>query len=379
MNFWQKIPRPIIALSPMDGVTDAPFRFITAKFGPPDLHLTEFTNVEGLARNAAVMLDDFLYSEIERPVIAQIYGSEPESFYKIAIVVCELGFDGIDINMGCPAKKVASRGCGAGLILNPPLAKQIIREVKQGIQDWCNGKSLQDLGLHPRMERRVRKMNRERVGREEMIERKLIPVSVKTRLGFDKVVIEDWVRHLLEEEPAAISIHGRTLKQMYKGEADWEAIARAAAIIRKTQTLALGNGDLISLEGILQKIRLSDVDGVLVGRGALGNPWIFSWKEKIKSSVQEKQNLVGPQPSVDLGTRFKVLLEHSKYFEQVKGGQRFPAMRKHFGWYCKGLPQAAELRNRLCRTCNSGDVETILQEYLCKSSLPQIRLAAGNS
>jgi len=109
-TFWQKITKPIIALSPMDGVTDAPFRFIAAKYGRPDIHFTEFTNVEGLSRNAAIMLDDFLYSEIERPVIAQIYGSEPESFYKVAVLVCELGFDGIDVNMGCPAKNVASRG-----------------------------------------------------------------------------------------------------------------------------------------------------------------------------------------------------------------------------------------------------------------------------
>jgi tRNA-dihydrouridine synthase len=364
MVFWHQIRKPIIALSPMDGVTDAPYRFITAKHGKPDVHFTEFTNVEGLARNAAVMLDDFLYAEIERPVVAQIYGSEPESFYKIAVVVCELGFDGVDVNMGCPARKVAARGCGAGLILNPPLAKEILRAVKSGVRDWVNGQSIEDLGLKPRMIQRIRGMNLKRQGSEGIETRRPIPVSVKTRIGYDSIVIEDWAKHLLEEEPVAISIHGRTLKQMYAGSADWEAIARAAEIIHQTPTLVLGNGDLNGAADIVSRVRASGVDGVLLGRGSLGNPWIFSQKDKIKSAIAAGESWERGETGIDAATRFDVLLEHARYFEAVKGPARFAAMRKHFGWYCKGMPRASELRNRMCRTKSSQEVEAIVADYL---------------
>ncbi len=422
MNFWQQIQKPIIAMAPMDGVTDAAFRYITAKYGRPDIQFTEFTNVEGLARNAAVMLDDFLYSEIERPVVAQIYGSEPESFYKIAVIVCELGFDGIDINMGCPAKKVSRRGCGAALIRNPSLAREIIRQVKRGVLDWANGISVEDLGLKPRMAQKVRRMNEDRMGRGTASSfanlpspaiagyakagasadrcraptgRKNIPISIKTRIGYDSVVIEDWVKHLLEEAPVAISIHGRTLKQMYSGSADWEAIARAAEIIHQTPTLVLGNGDLASLEDMAHKIKQSGVDGVLIGRGALGNPWIFCKKEQVKNAVQVNSVVRGPSsalraPSpqrgegnfalsppgrgegerglragtgITLEERFRILLEHSRYFETVKGFKRFSAMRKHFGWYCKGIPRAAELRGKMFQTKSSEEVHEILKSY----------------
>jgi len=340
-----------------------PFRFITAKHGRPDIHFTEFTNVEGLARNAVIMLDDFLYSEIERPVVAQIYGSEPESFYKVAVVVCELGFDAIDINMGCPAKKVASRGCGAGLILNPPLAKEIMRAVKLGIRDWVEGKSVEDLGLKLRMIKRVREMNHSRMGKGKIEKRQSIPMSVKTRIGYDSVVIEDWVKHLLEEEPVAISIHGRTLKQMYTGQADWEAIGRAAEVIHQTDTLVLGNGDLNSVGDILNRIGSSGVDGVLLGRGSMGNPWIFSKKDLIKSYFGNDVREEIGESQIPPDTRFEVLLEHARYFEEVKGPRRFSAMRKHFGWYCKGMPKAAELRSRMCQTKSSDEVEEVMKEY----------------
>ncbi|HCU25787.1 MAG TPA: hypothetical protein DF383_12285 [Deltaproteobacteria bacterium] len=362
MNFWRHIPKPIVGLSPMDGVTDAPFRFIAAKYGKPDLILTEFVNVEGLARNAVVMLEDFLYTESERPIVAQIYGSEPESFYKIAVLVCALGFDGIDINMGCPAKNVASRGCGAALIRTPDLAKEILRQVKRGVRDWAEGREVEDLGLKPRMALRVQRMNAERNAAKPP-ERKTLPVSVKTRIGYDSVVVEDWVRHLLEEEPAAISLHGRTLKQMYTGAADWEAIARATEIIHQSSTLALGNGDILSLADAAEKIRASGVDGVLIGRAAMGNPWIFAEKDawKNKWSAAEKTPL--SESIVATAERFSVLLEHSRYFEQVKGPERFSAMRKHFGHYCKGLRGAAELRNKMFQSHSSAEVGEILAEY----------------
>jgi nifR3 family TIM-barrel protein len=296
-------------------------------------------------------------------VVAQIYGSEPESFYRVAIVACALGFDGIDINMGCPAKKVASRGCGAGLIRQPVLAKKIVLAVKQGVADWVGGKSPEDLRFRPRMLIRMQAMNVGRVGNPDWAPRRPIPVSVKTRLGYDQVVIEDWVQHLLEVEPAVISIHGRTLKQMYSGAADWEAIARAAEIIHQTPTLVLGNGDITTLTDMVEKIRASKVDGILLGRGALGNPWIFTKKDEVKALLAEKNGFITSEFPTPAARRFEVLLEHAQYFEKVKGARRFPAMRKHFGWYCKGMPQAAHLRDRMCHTSNSQEVAEVLADY----------------
>jgi tRNA-dihydrouridine synthase len=367
MSFWKNIRRPIVGLAPMDGVTDAAYRRIAARHGHPDLVLTEFTNVEGLSRGAQLMLEDFIYSEEERPAVAQIYGSEPESFYKVSVLACALGFDGIDVNMGCPAKNVAARGCGAALIRNPELAKEILRAVKRGIADWVDGISIDRLGLKPRMPIRVRRMNLDRIGVEAIAERRPIPLSVKTRIGYDQIVVEDWVRHLLEEEPAAITLHGRTLKQMYTGSADWEAIGRAAEVIHQTETLALGNGDLTSLAMADEKIRLSGVDGVLIGRGAMGNPWIFENKAQLKDFLEGK--VEGPPADFipDLETRFAVLLEHARLFEEIKGHARFAAMRKHFAFYCRGMSRAAELRNRMFQTKDSGAVESIISDYLGNS------------
>jgi len=202
---------------------------------------------------------------------------------------------------------------------------------------------------------------------------------VKTRIGYDKIVVEDWVKHLLEEEPVAITLHGRTLKQMYTGAADWEAIGRAAEVIHQTPTLVLGNGDLTSLAMAAEKIRLSGVDGVLIGRGAMGNPWIFSNKDKLKDYLEAKRSDPPPDLVPDLETRFEVMLEHSRLFESVKGHARFAAMRKHFAFYCKGMPRAAELRNRMFQTKDSGQVEKNISEYLGTAASNQETLPCAAS
>ncbi|MCK5616677.1 tRNA-dihydrouridine synthase family protein, partial [Candidatus Pacearchaeota archaeon] len=207
-GFWSKLQKPIIGLSPMDGVTDAAFRYMSAKYGKPDVTYTEFVNVEGLARGAVSMLDHFIYSKIERPIIAQIYGIECESFYKVALMCCYLGFDGIDINMGCPANKVARRNSGAGLIRVPDQAKKIIRTVKQATKDWAEGITLEKAELRPKLINALKEMSPKTGPRKEL------PVSVKTRMGVDSIIAEEWVKHLLEEKPVTIAMHGRTLKQM---------------------------------------------------------------------------------------------------------------------------------------------------------------------
>lgn len=369
-SFWDTLQQPIIALAPMDGVTDAPCRTMHGLYGRPDVVLTEFTNVEGLWRGSDRIYRDFLYTPAERPVVAQIFGSQPEYFYKAAHVVCELGFDGLDINMGCPAKTIANRGGGAGLIRIPDTAKAIIRAAQQGVRDWSNGQTLEDLEMHPERIRRIRQMNEERVrvwGDNARVERHLLPVSVKTRLGYDSIVITDWVQQLLELEPHVISIHGRTLAQHYKGEANWEAIAAAAEIVRKTDTLILGNGDIHNLYQAAQRIRTTGVHGVLIGRASFGNPWLFRDRAQLKKLLNAGINPTIEDLSEAAPTREERLLmalEHARVHAKLKGEDHFIELRKHMGWYLGHFHGAKRVRNELVRITSLADVERIIMAAL---------------
>ncbi len=361
MSFWHDITQPIIGLSPMDGVTDPAFRFIVASHGKPDVQFTEFVNVDEIYHGSDAIWSQLQYDEIERPIVAQIYGADPDTFYQVAQVICELGFDGLDINMGCPSKNVSARGCGAALIRNPPLAQAIIRAVQAGVRDWASGSRIDAIGLRPRVVHKVQALVSRRT-EDGTKSRQPIPVSVKTRLGYDTVVIEDWVSVLVEERPEVISIHGRTLAQMYRGRADWDAIGQAAKLVRETSTLVLGNGDVESMDDLLRKVRHTHVHGALVGRGALGNPWVFRSKAWAKAQVKNPSPLEGEGQGegVSLQERFRVAFEHARYFEALGGASRFSAMRKHLGWYCTGFYKAAEIRSQMFRATGSHDVERIL-------------------
>ncbi len=365
-SFWDNLQKPIIGLAPMDGVTDAPCRTMHGLYGRPDVVITEFTNVEGLWRGSDRIFRDFLYTPAERPVVAQIFGCRPEYFYRAAHVVCELGFDGLDINMGCPAKTVANKGGGAALIRMPETAKEIIRAAQQGVQDWANGQTLEDLDMDPLRIERIHQMNKERVriwGDNAQIDRRLLPVSVKTRLGFDSIVITDWVQELLELQPAVITIHGRTLVQHYKGEANWEAIAAAAEIVRKTDTLILGNGDIHSLFEAAQRIRTTGVHGVLIGRASFGNPWLFRNRDQLKKLLNENINPTAEQlPNIipSREDRLLMALEHAYVHAKLKGEDHYVEMRKHLGWYLGHFPGAKQVRNDLVRVNSLADVERII-------------------
>jgi nifR3 family TIM-barrel protein len=347
----------------MDGITDASFRYITAAHGDADVTITEFVNVETAFYAAQTLIKDFTYSELERPVVAQIYGHTPEMFYKVTHIVCELGFDGLDINMGCPAKKIAAKGGGAALIRTPKLAQSIIRAVMQGIADWRAGQTPGELKIHPALIEKIKLANRLRNGWETPPARHSIPVSIKTRIGYDKIVINQWIETLLEERPAAIALHGRTLKQQYKGKADWDAIAQAAAAARDSQTLILGNGDLRDMGDISRRVRESGVDGVLVGRAAQGNPWFFRAKKHVKQALRSDGAVVIPNIPVTLAQRANVMIEHARHFEKHWGSQAFVGMRKHLAWYCHGLPRAAELRARMVRLDNVSGLVQCLSDY----------------
>lgn len=369
-SFWKQLEQPIIGLAPMDGVTDAPCRTMHGLYGRPDVVLTEFTNVEGLWRGSDRIFRDFLYTPAERPVVAQIFGCRPEYFYKAAHVVCELGFDGLDINMGCPAKTVANKGGGAGLIRMPETAKAIIRAAQQGVRDWANGQTLEDLEMDPARIRRIHQMNEERVeiwGDQAKIERRLIPVSVKTRLGYDSIIITDWVQELLELEPAVISLHGRTLVQHYKGEANWDAIAAAAEIVRKTNTLILGNGDIHTLYQAAERIRTTGVNGVLIGRASFGNPWLFQKKDVLKQLLTAGiaptlEDLPDVRPTRE--ERLLMALEHARVHAKLKGEDHFVELRKHMGWYLGHFAGAKRVRNELVRINSLANVEEIIQNAL---------------
>lgn len=361
MNFWQTLPQPIVGLAPMDGVTDAAFRLTVAQQGQADVSFTEFTSVGDICRGPEFLLSSLIYHDVERPVIAQLYGKDPTLFYQAAHVVCELGFDGLDINMGCPSRNVASSGSGAGLIRTPDLAHEIIRAARQGIADWDGGQSLVQAGLKPARAELIHAMNVNRAG-PSPAPRRPIPLSVKTRIGYNSVAIEPWIVHLLEERPAAITVHGRTLEQMYRGQADWVAIARAAGLARQTDTLLLGNGDLQSMQDVVRRVRESQVHGVLIGRGALGSPWVFRVNAAARLAYRAG-SLSVLEPDVPLTERFQVMLDHARHFEAIFGQARFPRMRKHLGWYAKGFRGAAMMRGAMVRTSSSKDVERLVTDY----------------
>ncbi|HEC64160.1 MAG TPA: tRNA-dihydrouridine synthase [bacterium] len=353
MSFWQELlQKPIIGLSPMDGVTDAPYRYIQKKYGNPDVIFTEFVSVDGIMHGSKRLMEDFIFDEIERPIVAQVFGTKPELFFRVAHVICELGFDGIDINMGCPARSVSSRGAGAALILTPKLAKRIVLATKKGVESWVEN-GIKPAKLKPKVRRVIQNMNSEH-GAHPQANEIPIPVSVKTRVGYDKKIAADWVRHLTEVDPAIISIHGRTLKQMYTGEADWEQIGRA---VESTDIPILGNGDVKSSDDAVRMIKETGCAGVLIGRASFGNPWIFKEGLKVKD---ERLKIRDYAPSMT--ERIKVVIEHARLHWDTKGSKGFVQMRKNLAWYFKGFEGASKLREKLIRVDNIEDVEKILSE-----------------
>ncbi|WHZ24263.1 MAG: tRNA-dihydrouridine synthase DusB [Nitrospira sp.] len=379
MSFWSRLPQPILGLAPMDGVTDAAFRRVVAAQGRPDVTFTEFTNVGDVCRGPEHLLSSLIYSEAERPIVAQLYGKDPDQFYRAAQVVGELGFDGLDINMGCPSKSVAASGSGAALIKTPDLAHAIVRAARQGLDDWAAGQSIETLGFKPSRIEGIQAMNRRRTGLP-IVPRRSVPLSIKTRLGFDCIVVERWVEHLLETGPAAITLHGRTLQQMYRGAADWSAIAVAAMLARGTQTLILGNGDVQTLADAVKRIAESRVRGVLVGRGTLGAPWFFRGKERARRAMHEQTDLSALaattwEPQVSVAQRMRVMLDHARQYEAIAGLERFRSIRKHLGWYCKGFPHAAAMRTKMFQVCNVPDVERVVEEFCRDLMVAELDLA----
>ena len=317
-GFWEKLPRPIVGLSPMDGVTDAPMRFIAKKYGQPDVIYTEFVSVEGLWRiqkrgeTTHKIWNELKFEASEQPIVVQLFGSDPDSFYEATKIVATMGFDGVDINMGCPSPGLEKRGGGAGLMRDLGLSHRVIEAVRKGITD---------------------------TGKE-------IPLSVKTRVG-SSFPDKEWWKFLAGEELALVAMHGRTFKQLYSGTADWEVLKEAAVVIKESGTLFLGNGDMKSAVEFREKYA-NDFDGVLIGRAAIGNPWVLL-KDGKEPSLKEK---------------LEAAVEHARVFEKDLPGNKFEMMRKHLAWYAHGFEGAGGLRRKLVVSNSADEVEQIIGEFL---------------
>ncbi len=339
MSFWKKLQHPILVLAPMADVTDPAFRRIIATYGKPDVMWTEFVSADGLFMGGYdSLIKDLAYSESERPIVAQFFTSRPDMMERAAQLAVELGFDGIDINMGCPDKSVEKQGAGAGLIKNPPLAVELIKAAQRGIEEYKN--------------RKIEKLREENTSEKEIKEwqEKEIPVSVKTRIGYNKNELETWLPILLSAEPAAITVHARTRKEMSLVPARWEHIKRAVEIRDelKSKTLILGNGDVTDIEHGKRLCAETGADGAMLGRAIFGNPWLFASDRKSRTPEE----------------RLLVLVEHTKAFEELCAYKNFSVMKKHFKAYVNGWDGAKELRVRLMECNNAGEVEGVIREYL---------------
>jgi tRNA-dihydrouridine synthase len=331
----------------MDGISDMAFRQITTLYSQPDVIYTEFESVDALLHAPIGILGKLIYSNEQQPIIAQFFGIEPELFKYAAFLAIELGFSGVDVNMGCPSKNVAQRGAGAGLIKNPNLGREILENVKQGLSASLNK---QELHLPDAIKEKLELTKNYLLESGVNISKKSnAGFSFKTRIGYTQEELESFLPQLVSTNPDAIAIHGRTYKQMYSGRADWEAIAKASRIINEysDKIVLLGNGDIENRSQALDYCQKYKVDGVLVGRGLFGKPWALS------------------ELNPDLRELFKIILQHARLHEKYNPGKILP-LRKHLAWYISGIEGASNLRSQLVRVENVSDIEKILGQYLDK-------------
>jgi nifR3 family TIM-barrel protein len=320
-GFWSRLPRPIFAMAPMANVTDCAMRKLIAKYGKPDVMWTEFVSADGLVSvGGKKLLVDLEYSPKERPIVAQLFTGHPEAMKKAAAIARKLGFDGLDVNMGCPDRAVERQGGGAAMMKDQKAAIEVLAAAREGFKTG--------------------------------------PVSVKTRLGY-KAIDLDWIKLLLEQKLAALTVHLRTRKEMSDVPAHWESMP---AIIKlrnqiSPETLIIGNGDVENVKDGLAKIERYGCDGVMIGRGIFGKPWLF---ENVRKGRDAKERT--PEE------RLKIMLEHAKLFEREFCGRRrlknFAIMRKHFKAYVSGWDGAKELRVKLMKAENAKEVQKVIKDYL---------------
>jgi len=311
----QSLPRPFFVLAPMDDVTDTVFRQVIADCAAPDLYFTEFVNVDGLqSPGRSKLIRKLQFSDKEKPIIAQIWGLQPENFRKTAVELVEMGFAGVDINMGCPEKTVVKNGACAGLMHNRELAVEIIRAVQEGVA----GK---------------------------------VPVSVKTRLGFSEIDLT-WPTLLLKQNLNMLTIHGRTRKEMSKVPAHWDSIGKVRELRDQLApaTLIIGNGDVESREQGLELAKQYDLDGIMVGRGSLHDPFVFANTSPWEDYSKDK--------------RIELYTKHVKLFAQTWQQGEYPVhtLNKFCKLYINGFDGAKELRERLMAAHSTDELLGALED-----------------
>ena len=324
-GFWNKLEKPFFVLAPLANVTDASFRQHIIRYSRPDVLWTEFVSADGLCHpiGQKALLQDLVFQDNERPIVAQLFTAHPDKMREAARIVAELGFDGIDINMGCPDKNVMKQGAGASCMKDPDNAVALIQAAKKGVED---------------------------VGKN-------IPVSVKTRLGFNEDVLESWLPKLLSAEPAALTLHARTKKDMSKVPARWERVKRAVEIrdALGSKTLIIGNGDVTSMADARAKVAETGCDGVMFGRAIFGNPWLFD-EEKKEVTVAEK---------------IAAALVHTEmYLEHWQGRKSFELMKKFYRAYINNFPLAKELRAEMMEKKSFAEIKEVVERF--KKEHPEI-------
>lgn len=367
-NFWQQLRnkannppaggKPFFCVAPMADVTDPAFRSLITKYGKPDVMWTEFVSANGLmSKGREVLGRDLVFSEAERPIVAQLFTSDPEMMEGAAKLCAELGFDGVDINMGCPDKTIEKQGSGAGMIKTPDVAIAVIAAAKRGVA--AAGKSAS----------------------------RRIPISVKTRVGYYTPEIQSWIKTILEQDIAALTVHARTRKDLSKVPAKWDYVKEVVALrdALAPETVIIGNGDVISLADGEAKARASGADGVMVGRALFGNPWFFDSSRAIVATLPKRapwilrtlpfikkffdtkrKAAVSTIKPITVEERLRVMVEHCELFEKMLGDvKRFAIMKKHLKAYVTGFEGAKELRIALMDTAeNAADVRRIVNEFL---------------
>ncbi len=336
-TFWQaaqekasKENRPIVMVAPMADVTDSAFRSMIAKYsrmgqdnGGPDIMWNEFVSADGLnSIGREVLKKDLVFGDMERPIIAQLFTDDAESMREAVKICKDLGFDGIDINMGCPVNNIGKQGAGAELINTPEVAVNLIKAAQSVAGD--------------------------------------IPISVKTRIGFNKIEYKEWLGKLLACNLPALTIHLRTKKEMSLVPAHWELATEIYEYCKSIapDTVIIMNGDVKSLKEAQEKYEQYKIDGVMIGRGVFGTPWFFDWdfmREGKDKTLKEK---------------FEIMLEHTKLYEETVGKYKsFAIMKKHYKAYVHGFDGASDLRVKLFECDNYTEVENIIREYMQKNSI----------
>lgn len=317
-SFWDRLEKPFFVLAPMADVTDAAYRKLIAEHALPDVMWTEFVSADGLyhTREKKGMKDeenplmrDLLFTPREHPIVAQLFTSNPEAMAYAANLCKELGFDGIDINMGCPDKAIERQGCGSAMIKSPETAKAIITAAKSA-------------GL---------------------------PVSVKTRIGYNAVTLDEWLPALLEEDLAALTVHLRTRKEMSKVPAHWDLMPQAVALRDRVapSTRIIGNGDVMSLADAKQKAEESGADGIMLGRAIFGNPWLFTGRRFEEVTPSE---------------RIDALLKLNEYFSELTPPKHFHILKKHVKAFIGGWDGASDIRASLMDAHTAEEFSQKLQE-----------------